>query len=359
MLTYRTGAAGAPSATRAMSEHLLQQTLSPEMAVMAEYYHQGLSPPTPAAAAASRYAAELADGMLPGGAALDEIVTREVDRLAEITVDSTGGALLRDGLSVRALGAFLAGGMLGWEEAVASLHRMCPDGQSLSERLDHAAERARDGKDYSSATATPRRDMNPALADRLGINTAKSLTAAEVANLLNGQRADGGDIKGKQKQAATEGIGTVFGMDASRMPTRMELESMLAGNRVDGTALPTNTGQKALRRFQAVLGARHETLTAAQREDILAGRTVTGGELSLKQYHERMDTSRARIGYVDLTFSAPKSVSVAWAFAPTNAERAIIHQAVMDNTRKVTKVKLGLHQPDDDPEDEARERDGE
>ena len=330
MLTYRTGAAGAPSATRAMSEHLLQQTLSPEMAAMAEYYHQGLSPPTPAAAAASRYAAELADGMLPGGAALDEIVTREVDRLAEITVDSTGGALLRDGLSVRALGAFLAGGMLGREEAVASLHRMCPDGQSLSERLDHAAERARDGKDYSSATATPRRDMNPALADRLGINTAKSLTAAEVANLLNGQRADGGDIKGKQKQAATEGIGTVFGMDASRMPTRMELESMLAGNRVDGTALPTNTGQKALRRFQAVLGARHETLTAAQREDILAGRTVTGGELSLKQYHERMDTSRARIGYVDLTFSAPKSVSVAWAFAPTNAERAIIHQAHRD-----------------------------
>jgi hypothetical protein len=46
--------------------------------------------------------------------------------------------------------------------------------------------------------------------------------------------------------------------------------------------------------------------------------------------------------------------------APLKAgKRAIIHQAVMDNTRKVTKVKLGLHQPDDDPEEEARERDGE
>lgn len=46
--------------------------------------------------------------------------------------------------------------------------------------------------------------------------------------------------------------------------------------------------------------------------------------------------------------------------APLKAgKRAIIHQAVMDNTRKVTKVKLALHQPDDDPEDEARERDGE
>jgi len=46
--------------------------------------------------------------------------------------------------------------------------------------------------------------------------------------------------------------------------------------------------------------------------------------------------------------------------APLKAgKRAIIHQAVMDHTRKVTKVKLGLHQPDDDPEDEEKERNGE
>jgi len=71
-------------------------------------------------------------------------------------------------------------------------------------------------------------------------------------------------------------------------------------------------------------------LTPEQREDILSGRTASGGELTVKQYHERMDTSRARVGYVDLTFSAPKSVSVAWAFAPTKAERGIIHQAHHD-----------------------------
>ena len=33
---------------------------------------------------------------------------------------------------------------------------------------------------------------------------------------------------------------------------------------------------------------------------------------------------------MDLTFSAPKSVSIAWAFAPTDAERAIILQAHRD-----------------------------
>ena len=48
MLTYRTGAVGAPSAAKAMGGHLLQQTLSPEMAAMAEYHAQGMAPPTPA-----------------------------------------------------------------------------------------------------------------------------------------------------------------------------------------------------------------------------------------------------------------------------------------------------------------------
>jgi hypothetical protein len=198
-------------------------------------------------------------------------------------------------------------------------------GQDPGERLDRATEQARAGKDYSSATATPRRDMNPALAERLGIDPVQALTAGEVANLLNGQRADGGDIKGKQRRSATEGVETVFGMDESRMPTRAELENVLADKRVDGTALPPEAVQRAIRRFQAALGARQEGLTPEQREDILSGRTATGGELTVKQYHQRMDTSRARIGYIDLTFSAPKSVSVAWAFAPTDAERAMIH----------------------------------
>jgi hypothetical protein len=119
------------------------------------------------------------------------------------------------------------------------------------------------------------------------------------------------------------------------MPTRAELENVLAGRKVDGTALPEAAAQRALRRFQAVLGAKNAALTAAQREDILSGRTATGGALTVKQYHERMDTSRARIGYVDLTFSAPKSVSVSWAFAPTEAERGMIHQAHHDAINSV------------------------
>ena len=211
---------------------------------MAEYYHQGLKPPTPAEAAAARYAAEITSGRLPGGAALDELVAREADRLAESSTDAAGRSPPRDEVMIRALGAFVAAGLVDRDEAIASLHRTGhhragDDGQGPGERLDRATESARTGKDYSSATATPRRDMNPALAGRLGIDITKALTAGDVANLLNGQRADGGDIEGKQKRSATEGVGTVFGMDESRMPTRAELENVLAGRRVDGTALPS------------------------------------------------------------------------------------------------------------------------
>ena len=204
------------------------------------------------------------------------------------------------------------------------------EGAAIADRLDAAADGARTGKDYSSATATPRRDMNPLLAARLGIDTGRSLTAAEVANLLNGQRADGGDIPGKQVQAATEAVGATFGLDERRMPTRVELEHILAGRRADGAELPQTVAEGALRRFQAVLGAKNRALSPEQRAHILDGRTAGGAALTVQQYHQRMDTSRSRIGYVDLTFSAPKSVSVAWAFAPTEAERGIIQQAHRD-----------------------------
>ena len=234
-----------------MSEHLLQQTLSPEMAAMAEYYHQGLKPPTPAEAAAARYAAEITGGRLPGGAALDELVAREADRLAESGTDAAGRSPPRDEVMIRALGAFIAAGLVDRDEAVASLyrtghHRAGDDGEGPGERLDRATEHARTGKDYSSATATPRRDMNPALAARLGIDVTRALTAGDVANLLNGQRADGGDIEGKQKQAGTDGIGTVFGMDERRLPRRAEVENVLAGRRVDGTAHCRRTSRSGL-----------------------------------------------------------------------------------------------------------------
>src|ERR1700733_10769923 len=107
MLTYRTGAAGVPRAARAMAEHLLQQTLPPEMAFMAEYYEQGVTRPTPAEAARSRYSRLAPDGQLPGGDGLDELVKSEAVRLGESALAPDGSALEAGELRLRAVAAFI------------------------------------------------------------------------------------------------------------------------------------------------------------------------------------------------------------------------------------------------------------
>jgi hypothetical protein len=55
---------------------------------------------------------------------------------------------------------------------------------------------------------------------------------------------------------------------------------------------------------------------------LLAGRRADGGEIPAAKKRE--------ISGYDLTFSADKSVALAWAFAPTEAERAMIQQAHRD-----------------------------
>jgi hypothetical protein len=98
--------------------------------------------------------------------------------------------------------------------------------------------------DRGKTAPEPRKDMNPAVAARLGIDQNKSLGRDEIANLLQGRRADGKAIEGKSTQKATE--------------------------------------------------------------------------------------NKSRNGYIDLCWSADKSVSIAWALAPTEAERNIIMQAHRD-----------------------------
>jgi hypothetical protein len=328
MLTYRTGAAGAPSAARLMSEHLLQQTLTPEMAAMAEYYEQGVRPPTPADAVAARYGRLSVGGMLHDDALLDEAVKTEIDRLVENVPEAAGRPSDWDGLVIKVLGTFVAAGMASLDRALRSAGRL--KASANVPELESAAKKARTEKDYSSATATPRRDMHPALAKRLGINPHRGLRPNEVAFLLNGQRADGGLIEGRAQQSASLPLAQQFGLDSSRRPTRAELENVLAGRKGNGEILPAKEAKNALRRLFFALGIKSKSPSSAERENILAGRFADGRDLSDRDIRAILETSKSRIGYIDLTFSAPKSVSIAWAFAPTPAERAIIHQAHKD-----------------------------
>ena len=67
------------------------------------------------------------------------------------------------------------------------------------------------------------------------------------------------------------------------------------------------------------------TRTATHEEvvNLLQGRRADGAPIAGKR-QQRVGTGKDRITYVDFTFSAPKSVSIAMALAPTDAERHMI-----------------------------------
>jgi len=73
----------------------------------------------------------------------------------------------------------------------------------------------------------------------------------------------------------------------------------------------------------------NRTATRDQVTNLLRGLRADGAEIKGKP-HYKAQAGKDRISYVDFTFSAPKSVSVAMALAPTEAERYIIVGAHRD-----------------------------
>ena len=73
----------------------------------------------------------------------------------------------------------------------------------------------------------------------------------------------------------------------------------------------------------------NRTATRDQVTNLLRGLRADGAEIEGKP-HYKAQAGKDRISYVDFTFSAPKSVSVAMALAPTDAERYIIVGAHRD-----------------------------
>lgn len=231
MLTYRTGAAGAPSAARAMADHLLEQTLPQAQAELAAYYQRGL--------------------------------------------------------------------------------------------LDAAGQAA--------TLAEPRRDMDPCLAALLGLAPDTAPAVDAIAQLLAGNRADGAPIPGKQVQRASTSLAELLGLTPGTLPTTEQTAHILDGRRADGAALPPARADAIRAGFLDLYGvhARREP-NQTERAHLLAGRRADGSTPGRAALLDGLAATRARIGYVDLCWSADKSVSLAWAFAPTEAERNLIATAHRD-----------------------------
>ncbi len=193
---------------------------------------------------------------------------------------------------------------------------------------------------HEVTTAEPRRDMDPRLARLLGLDPARVPGVGEIAQLLAGNRTNGTPIPGKQIQRETRSLADELGLDASRAPSAGEVDRVLAGCRADDCAeLPEKRAGVLRDRFLALYGATEgRELSPEALAHVRARRRVDGEAMRLGPLLEGLGATRARVGYVDLCWSADKSVSLAWAMAPTEAERNMIAQAHKDAVASVMRT---------------------
>ncbi|MGH7057401.1 MAG: MobF family relaxase, partial [Acetobacteraceae bacterium] len=116
-----------------------------------------------------------------------------------------------------------------------------------------------------------------------------------------------------------------------------------AGRTQSAAREETPPAHPALIRLYKALGAEDgRGLTEAERENVLAGKRADGKDLDLMAWRNTVTHAQTPISYFDFTFSADKTVSLAWAFAPTEAERnqiALTHKdAVAATMAEIEKV---------------------
>lgn len=291
MLTYRTGVAGSRGSAKGMAEHLLEQTLSARQMALAQYYQHGLA-------------------------------TRGLsEALASVTGSATA-IIAGDGDASPPSGVDHASGPDGFHPGLSRLN--------IVNRIAALPESALAG--FAATLPVPRQDMQPRLASLLGLDPAKPLMTDEIAGILSGNRADGWPIDGKQVQRASESLAATLGLDPSVIPGPDAVDAILAGKRADGGEIvgPKTQAASLRQRFLGLYGVRGPDIPTEALAHIRAGSRADGRPVDPSALAQALTASRAAIGYVDLCWSADKTVSLAWAFAPTEAERNIIAQAHRD-----------------------------
>ena len=89
----------------------------------------------------------------------------------------------------------------------------------------------------------------------------------------------------------------------------------------------------------------HREATADEIVQLQNGRLANGRLIDMADYRRQIHATRPPVGFVDMTFSADKSLSVAWALAPTAAERAAlldIHRHAVAETMAYAETCLGF-----------------
>ncbi len=208
VVTWRVGAES-PSGSVAYATYLQGETLKHEREAATRYY-LGEVPPQPTTRL-EELAQAIDRGTVGHEAALDELIR------AELATLPAGTDVDRDALKAR-IGTALT---------------------DAATRAGYASELAAAG----GTVAELRPDLSSDFAARLGIaDRLRPLTTAEIAHLMNNQRADGGDIEGRKKHTAHRPVAEVFGLDTKALPSVAAIEHVLAGRRADGEAPRLGTG---------------------------------------------------------------------------------------------------------------------
>ena len=131
---------------------------------------------------------------------------------------------------------------------------------------------------------------------------------------------------------------------------------MLAGKRADGEAprsangkvLPEKVIEGAQKRLKKALGMpKHREPTAEELARLDNGLMANGRMIDRTAYRRQIHATKSPIGFVDLTLSADKSLSTAWALATSTAERETlygIHKRAVAATMAYVEKEVGFTQ---------------
>lgn len=217
------------------------------------------------------------------------------------------------------------------------------------------------------ANATLAPGLSEAMAKRLGIDRSRPLTVGDAANLLAGLTAQGAKVDGKRYRSAGTSLGEIFGIGPEEaangrkkttipLLTPEQLAHALAGRRVDGSPVAIPPGKTGRRAEDAMVGAQHRLRAAlglpAEGEPTsehlanLADRKQANGQrLDLNTYRRAITGKGEPIGFVDITWSASKAISTAYATAKTPELREmyvdIVERAAESAMRWLTNDEIG------------------
>jgi conjugative relaxase-like TrwC/TraI family protein len=276
MLTYRTGAVGGVSGGKAMAAHLLEATLPREAADLARYYQAGAEALSGTDLALRNIARHVMEGTLSPESA--ELLIQE-KYLADLNVAAAAAPPKSEQEErIRSFGELLAHGWLAYSD----IERLWQTTEGRRMRLagaeegdiDKACERYT-SKVVDAALAYEARAQN--IQER-GVEFAKAKLDELIRSIERGEQAS---TTAEPRADMHPRLAARLGIDPCRSLSAEELANLLAGRRTDGREIDGASKPKT-------------------------------------------------ISFVDCCFSADKSVSLAWAFAPTEAERNQIVQAHRD-----------------------------